>query len=127
MSTIIGNGIDIVECARLDELIARHGQRFLDRIFTSAELDYCMNRRRQIEHLAGRFAAKEAILKVIGTGWRDEISWKDMEIINDSAGKPEINLKGKTAEIAQQLGIKKIILSISHTEKYAVASAIAID
>ncbi len=126
MNTIIGNGIDIVECSRIDSLIKRHGQRFLERIFTQAELDYCMNRKREIEHLAGRFAAKEAILKVIGTGWRGEISWKDMEIVNDSAGKPEIKLTGKTAEIANQLGIERILLTISHTENYAVASAIAI-
>ncbi len=127
MSSVIGNGIDIVECERIKSLIDRHGQRFLERIFTEAELKYCLNRKRKWEHLAGRFAAKEAILKVIGTGWRDKISWRDMEIVNDSAGKPEVKLTGRTAEIANQLGIKKILLSISHTETYAIASAIATD
>ena len=127
MSSVIGNGIDIVECERIKSLIDRHGQRFLERIFTEAELKYCLNRKRKWEHLAGRFAAKEAILKVIGTGWRDKISWRDMEIINDTAGKPEVKLTGRTAEIANRLGIRKILLSISHTETYAIASAIATD
>ncbi len=126
MDTIIGNGIDIVECSRIQALIDRHGQRFLNRVFTQAELDYCTNRKREIEHLSGRFAAKEAILKVIGTGWRDEISWKDMEITNDPSGKPRVKLTGKTAQIAKELNIEKILLSISHTSNYAIASAIAI-
>jgi len=127
MSSVIGNGIDIVECVRIKSLIDRHGERFLNRIFTAAELDYCLRHKRRWEHLAGRFAAKEAILKVIGTGWRDKIAWTDMEITNDSAGKPEVKITGRTAEIANQLGIKKILLSISHTETYAIASAIATD
>jgi holo-[acyl-carrier protein] synthase len=124
MSEIIGHGIDIVECERIRRLVERYGERFLERIFTENERAYCLPRKRKWEHLAGRFAAKEAILKVIGTGWRGSIAWTDMDIVRDPSGQPKVILSGETKAIAEKLGIRKIHLSISHTEHYATASAI---
>jgi len=126
MSKIMGHGVDLVECARIQELGDRYGQRFLSRIFTQSELDYSLPRARKWEHLAGRFAAKEAILKAIGTGWRGKIAWTDMEIANDDVGRPTVRLEGHTQTLARQLGITEILISITHTKDHAVASAIAV-
>ncbi len=124
--SIIGHGVDIVECKRIQELMDRHKERFLERIFTATELEYCLGRKRELEHLSGRFAAKEAVLKVLGTGWRDGIRWDDIEVINDDLGCPKVTLKGKCGEIAGQLKITRVLISISHIETHAVASAIAV-
>jgi len=121
---IVGHGIDMVECVRLQESITRHGDRFLERVFTPVELAYCRNRRREIEHLAGRFAAKEAVLKVLGTGWRKGISWQDIEIRNDPSGRPGVTLSGECRRVADRLGIDDVLVSISHIETHAIASAI---
>jgi holo-[acyl-carrier protein] synthase len=122
---IVGQGIDLVEVARIARLAAEHGHHFLDRCFTPREQAYCaVNRRRQFEHLAGRFAAKEAILKVLGTGWRQGIAWTDMEILPDLLGKPTLTLSGECAEIARNIGIIHWHISISHTTTHGVASAI---
>src|SRR5688500_11359705 len=103
---ILGHGIDIVETARIRQLVDEHAQRFLDRCFTPREQEYCSrNPKRYIEHLAGRFAAKEAILKVIGTGWRGGIAWTDMEILPEPSGQPKVQLTGETQRIAEQAGI----------------------
>lgn len=114
----------MVECSRLREVIDRHGQRFLERVFTPAELAYCTGRKREIEHLAGRFAAKEAVLKVLGTGWRDGIKWTDVEIRNEPSGQPKVNLSGLCQTIAREQGLTTILISISHIETHAIASAI---
>jgi holo-[acyl-carrier protein] synthase len=121
---ILGHGIDLVETARIGRMIADHGQHFLDRCFTQAEQAYCGGHKRATEHYAGRFAAKEAILKVLGTGWRGQIAWTDMEILNDPAGKPVLRLTAESARLAAELGIVKWHLSISHTAGHAMASAI---
>ena len=121
---LLGHGIDMVECHRLQQSVERHGRRFLERVFTPAELDYCLGRKRRTEHLAGRFAAKEAVLKVLGTGWRNGISWKDIEIINDPLGRPVVSLSGQCSRIADSLGITNLQISISHVESHAIASAI---
>jgi holo-[acyl-carrier protein] synthase len=121
---VVAHGIDLVDCQRLAEVVARHGQRFLDRVFTPGELAYCLRRKRQIEHLAGRFAAKEAVLKVLGTGWRGGINWTDVEVLNDPAGRPYVVLTGRCRQIADQLGLASILVSISHVETHAMASAI---
>lgn len=122
---IVGHGIDIVETARIERLVKEHGERFLDRCFTAAEQAYCSrNERRRYEHFAGRFAAKEAILKVIGTGWSGGISWTDIEILPTPAGGPVVTLSGETASIANRLGITRWFVSISHIETHATASAI---
>jgi holo-[acyl-carrier protein] synthase len=122
--SIIGHGIDLVEVARITRMHADHAHHFLDRCFTPAEQAYCLTHKAPGPHLAGRFAAKEAILKVLGTGWRGQIAWTDMEILNNSAGKPEIQLAGECALIASTLGIQHWHLSITHTQTHAIASAI---
>jgi len=122
--TVIAHGIDLVDCERLGRSIARHGRRFLERIYTPAELAYCEGRKRCTEHLAGRFAVKEAVLKVLGTGWRGGIAWTDIEVTNDSLGRPEVTLSGKCRELADEMGLEEILVSITHVETMAMASAI---
>ena len=122
---IVGHGIDIVSVDRLRQSVEEHGQHFLDRVFTSAEQAYCSrSKKRQYEHLAGRFAAKEAVLKVLGTGWRGGIAWTDIEIVNEASGQPRLILTGESARIAGELGITRWHVSISHIETHATASAI---
>jgi holo-[acyl-carrier protein] synthase len=124
---IVGHGIDIVETSRIRKLVDEHGQHFLDRCFTALEQAYCSrNPKRYYEHLAGRFAAKEAVLKVLGTGWRGKIAWTDMEILNQSSGKPLLTLTGECARLASEFGIARWMISISHIETHATASAIGL-
>ena len=120
----IAHGIDLVECARLQVSIDRHGERFLNRIFTPGELAYCGSRKREIEHLAARFAAKEAVMKVLGTGWSGGIKWTDIDVSNDPAGRPAVKLTGKCSQKAAELGIDKVLISLTHTAGHAMASAI---
>jgi holo-[acyl-carrier protein] synthase len=124
---IVGHGIDIVETARIRQLVEEHGKHFLDRCFTEAEQAYCLqNSKRRFEHLSGRFAAKEAVLKVLGTGWRGGIAWTDIEILNESSGQPRLRLTDESLKIANELGITKWHVSISHIETHATASAIGV-
>ena len=124
---ILGHGIDIVETARVKRLVDEHGQRFLDRCFTPAEQAYCAaSPKRYYEHLAGRFAAKEAVLKVLGTGWRGGIMWTDIEVLKELSGQPKIRLTGECLRIAMELGIRRWHVSISHIETHATASAIGL-
>ena len=125
--SILAHGIDMVECERLHDAIERHGERFLNRIFTQAEQDYCLGKKRRIEHLAGRFAAKEAVLKVMGTGWTSGINWTDIEIRNEPSGQPLVRLSGKCRQIAESRGMTGILVSISHVGSHAIASAIGLD
>ena len=124
---ILGHGIDIVETARIRRSVEEHGQRFLDRVYTPAEQRYCAaSPKRYFEHLAGRFAAKEAVLKVLGTGWRGGIAWTDVEVTKEPSGQPKIVLTGECARIADELGISRWHVSISHIETHATASAIGL-
>lgn len=123
---IIGQGMDLIETQRIDRIRQEHPDRFLDRILTPGERAYCERRKFPLPHIAGRFAAKEAILKALGTGWRGQIAWTDIEILNDDAGKPHVALSGHTEVVARRLGVSRILLSITHTEHYAAASAIAV-
>lgn len=124
---ILGHGIDIVETSRIKRLVDEHGQRFLDRCFTADEQNYCAsNEKRYFEHLAGRFAAKEAVLKVLGTGWRGGIAWTDVEVVREPSGQPKITLTGECRRIARELGISRWHVSISHIETHATASAIGL-
>ena len=124
---ILGHGIDIVETSRIQRLVEQHGQHFLDRCFTAGEQAYCaLNPKRYYEHLSGRFAAKEAVLKVLGTGWRGGIAWTDIEVRPEPSGQPKITLTGECARIAQELGISRWHVSISHIETHATASAIGL-
>jgi holo-[acyl-carrier protein] synthase len=121
---IIGHGIDLIEVARIAQMLERHGQRFLDRVFTPAEQAYAASSKRTVEHLAARFAAKEAALKALGTGWRDGIAWTDVEIIIAPTGKPSLMLHHSAAEIAKDLGIRFWTISLTHTSSHAIASVI---
>jgi len=124
---ILGHGIDIVETERIRQLVERHGKHFLDRVYTAAEHEYCLlNSKRYYEHLAGRFAAKEAVLKVLGTGWRGGIAWTDIEISRDPSGQPKVRLTGECLRIARELGIGRWHVSISHISTHATASAIGL-
>ena len=124
---IIGQGIDLIECKRIRDVWKRHGDRFTDRMLTDAELEYVRKFTKDVvPRMAGRFAAKEAILKLVGTGWRGKIAWTDIEVINNAVGQPEVNLTGEVKAIAGRLGIKQISVSITHTANFAIASAIAL-
>ena len=123
---IVAHGIDLVDCPRIEEMIKRHGERFVNRVFTANEQAYAEANKNSIEKLAGRFAAKEAILKLIGTGWRGKIAWTDIEVINNPMGQPEITLSGEVEKLADKLGIKHISVSITHTANFAIASAVAL-
>ena len=120
------NGIDLVDFPRIEEMVQQHGERFLNRIFTAAEQAYSQANKNRMEKLAGRFAAKEAVLKLIGTGWRGKIAWTDIEIVNNPMGQPEVTLTGEVEKIADRLGIKHISVSITHTANFAIASAVAV-
>lgn len=123
---IVAHGIDLVDCPRIEAMIERHGERFIQRVFTEAEQAYAEANKNEIEKLAGRFAAKEAVLKLMGTGWRGKIAWTDVEIVNNSTGQPEVVLRGEVERIARKLGIKHISVSITHTANFAIASAVAL-
>jgi holo-[acyl-carrier protein] synthase len=123
---IVGIGTDIVECLRIGRMIEQHGELFLNRVYTEREVRYCQARKRAVEHFAGRWAAKEAILKCLGSGWRKGLCWTDMEIRNDPSGKPVVLLCGAAKESAQQLRIADILLTISHCRAYATAYALAV-
>ena len=123
---IIAHGIDLVDFPRIEEMVNRHSERFVNRVFTEAEQAYAESNKNSIEKLAGRFAAKEAILKLMGTGWRGKIAWTDIEIINNPAGQPKVTLHREVEKIANELGITHISLSITHTANFAIASAVAI-
>jgi holo-[acyl-carrier protein] synthase len=123
---IIAHGIDLVDFPRIAELVEQHGDRFVNRVFTPTEQAYARSNRNTIEKYAGRFAAKEAVLKLLGTGWRGKIAWTDIEVINDDAGRPEVTLSGEVKAIADRMGIGQISLSITHTANFAIASAVAL-
>ena len=119
-----GLGIDLVEVGRIRKALNRWGEQFLCRVFTSEERNYCARKAHPEQSLAARFAAKEAVLKAIGTGLSGRIRWIDVEIVNDKKGRPEVRLGEK---VAQRIGNKKILISISHTQEFAIAFAILVD
>ena len=120
------HGIDLVDFPRIEEMINRHGEHFLDRVFTQTEQQQASVMKNRIERLAGRFAAKEAVLKLLGTGWRGKIAWTDIEIVNNHLGQPQVSLSGEVKKIADEKKIKDISLSITHTANFVIASAVAL-
>ena len=122
---VVGIGTDIVECLRIAQMIERHGELFLARVFTSNEIEYCSSRRTATQHYAGRWAAKEALLNALGTGWRRGIGWRDIEIRNNRAGAPSVAFRGGTRDIVERVGIQELLISISHSRSHAVACAVA--
>jgi holo-[acyl-carrier protein] synthase len=123
---IIGIGTDVVECLRIAQMIERHGEIFLSRVYTPYEIEYCRARKAATQHYAGRWAAKEAILKALGTGWARGIRWQDLEIRNDVGGQPQVELAGGAREASERLGITSVLISISHCRTHATAVAIAV-
>ncbi len=123
---IVAHGIDLVDCPRIEQMITKHGRHFLERVFTETEQKQAEKIKNRTERLAGRFAAKEAVLKMMGTGWRGKIAWTDIEIVNDKLGKPTVSISGEVKKIADELGISQISLSISHTANFVMASAVAV-
>ena len=123
---IIGIGTDITECLRIARMIERHAELFIGRIFTADEIEYCQSRKQATQHFAGRWAAKEAILKALGTGWIKGISWRDIEILNEPSGRPVVELSGGAEKVAQRQGISSMMVSISHCHTHATAYAIAV-
>lgn len=121
---IIGLGVDIAEVPRIQAAVERRGQTFLHRVFTENEIAYCERFKNKFERYAGRFAAKEATMKALGTGWRRGIRWVDLEVVREQSGRPTISLAGEAAKIAAQLGVRRISLSITHTEAQALAQVI---
>jgi holo-[acyl-carrier protein] synthase len=121
---IIGMGVDIAEVERIRTAIERHGETFLRRLYTQKEREYCEQFKNKYERYAGRFAAKEAGMKALGTGWRRGVRWVDLEVGREISGRPTLKLAGEAEKIAKQLGVKHIALSITHTEEQALAQVI---
>lgn len=125
-SDILGIGTDITECLRIARMIERHGELFINRVYTPEEIRYCRSRKQATQHFTGRWAAKEAILKALGTGWRRGISWRDIEIRNEPGGKPMVAVRGGVKEMVERLGISRLLVSISHCRTHAMAHALAL-
>src|SRR5262249_18848061 len=123
---IVGIGTDIVECVRIARMIEQHGELFLHRVYTGREIRYCQARKHATEHFAGRWAAKEAVLKCLGTGWRKGLCWTDIEVRNEPNGQPLVILRGAAKDQAESLRITNILLTISHCRAYATAYALAV-
>lgn len=121
---IVGTGIDIAEVPRIADSIERFGERFLNRIFTEGERRYCDAKANRVERYAARFAAKEAGMKAIGTGWNHGVTWKDVEVTRMPGGRPTLSFHRKAAEFAAKLGTKNIALSLTHTADFAMAQVI---
>jgi len=121
---ILGTGVDLAEVGRISHAITRYGRRFVDRIYTPAEIAYVERKANRFERYAGRFAAKEAGMKAIGTGWKQGVRWQDFEVANLPSGRPTLKLHGEAARIADQLGVKLISLSITHTSELGMAHVI---
>jgi len=121
---ILGTGVDIAEVPRIRETIERFGDRFLRRVFTEGEIRYCERKARRFESYAARFAAKEAGMKALGTGWSRGVRWRDIEVVRPKGQRPTIQFHGEAAAIAEKLGTKNIALSITHTSEEALAHII---
>jgi holo-[acyl-carrier protein] synthase len=121
---ILGTGVDLAEVDRIRAAIARFGPRFVERIYTPGEIAYVERRANRFERYAGRFAAKEAGMKAIGTGWKRGVRWQDFDVANLPSGRPTLKLHGEAARIAGQLGVKAISLSITHTAELGMAHVI---
>jgi holo-[acyl-carrier protein] synthase len=121
---ILGTGVDLAEVARIRAAVERYGRRFIERIYTPAEIAYVERKANKFERYAGRFAAKEAGMKAIGTGWRRGVRWQDFEVANQPSGRPVLRFHGEAAKIAAQLGVKSVQLSITHTAELGMAHVI---
>lgn len=121
---IVGLGTDVAEIDRVQAAIERHGHAFLERVFTEVEIRYCERHKAKYERYAARFAAKEAAMKALGTGWRKGVRWRDIEVRNETSGKPTVHLTGNAEECAARLGARRFHLSITHSGNMALAQVI---
>jgi len=125
---IVGSGIDLCEVDRIRKAVeSSHGERLVERVFTLSEIAYARRKANPYERFAARFAAKEAGMKALGTGWRDGVTWHDLEVTNLPSGKPTLRLHGRAAEISAKLNVRNIALSITHTAEQAMAMVILED
>ena len=121
---ILGTGVDLAEVPRIREAIERHGARFIQRIYTPLEIAYVERKANRFERYAARFAAKEAGMKAIGTGWKGGVRWQDFEVSNLPSGQPTLRLYGVASRVAEKLGVRRVSLSITHTAELAMAHVI---
>jgi holo-[acyl-carrier protein] synthase len=121
---IVGSGVDLAEVDRIRDAIERHGRRFIERIYTPAEIAYVERKANRYERYAARFAAKEAGMKAIGTGWKRGVRWRDFEVKNLPSGRPTLEFHGVAAQFAKSLGVRNIALSLTHTVSQAMAVVI---
>lgn len=124
---IIAIGIDIIEIARIEEVFSRQGERFRRRVFTEGEIDYCERRASRMSSYAARFAAKEAAMKALGTGWSDGVRWRDIEVVRGETGAPALHLHGRALERLGEIGARRAHLSLTHSEQIAMAEVILED
>ena len=123
---IIGTGVDIVEISRIKNAAKKWKKSFLEKIFTEKELEYSNEKTSSYQHLAARFAAKEAVVKALGSGLTSRMEWRDIEVWNEQSGKPNVRLGGEVKRISKDMGVKDIIISMSHTRTYAIANVILV-
>jgi holo-[acyl-carrier protein] synthase len=123
-AVIVGLGLDISEIDRIEAALTRRGAAIVERLFTPAEVAYCESHKNKFERYAGRFAAKEAAMKALGTGWRRGVRWRDIEVVRQPSGKPTLKLTGVALDIASDLGVKNISLTITHSGNLALAEVI---
>lgn len=121
---IVATGIDIVEISRIEEAFAKHGLRFRDRVFTQSEIQYCEQQASRFASYGARFAAKEAAMKALGTGWTEGVRWHDIEVVRDEKGAPSIELSGRARELATRLGARRAHVSLSHSRELAIAQVL---
>lgn len=121
---IVGIGVDVAEVDRMKAAIERHGAPLIERLFTPHEVAYCERHRKKFERYAARFAVKEAAMKALGTGWRRGVRWRDIEVTNLPTGKPTLTLEGVAQRVAEELGVRQISISITHTGNLAFAQVI---
>ncbi len=121
---IVGIGVDLEEVGRIRDAISRHGQRFLDRIFTAGEIAYVEDKANRYERYAARFAAKEAVMKALGSGWAQGVRWRDIEVINEENGRPTLRLSGEAEQMAREKNCRAHHVSRSHTKNNAIAQVV---
>ena len=121
---ILGVGLDLIEVGRFERDVARHGDGFLEELFSPQEIAYCRGMRRPYPFYAARFAAREALVKALGTGRGGSMSWRDAEVHKEASGKPFLLLHGETQRVADLMGVTRVHLSLTHTEEYAGATVV---
>jgi len=126
MSRIIGIGTEIIECLRVARMIERHGEQFINRVYTAEEIRYCRSRRQATQHFAGRWAAKQAVLKALGTNWQRGLSWRDIEIRPAPARQAVVAVRGAMKDLIKQLKVAQLLVGISHCHTHAMACAVAV-